>query len=327
MATSKRAFNFSPVAPDGSPSEMESMDGEARTKVMSLLRRAKKWWDHRADFRRRRARSRDYRRGHQWQEKTENRDGKQVTEEQKIKDQGRIPWVINQIGTVVRNLVGQWRQNQSDRAAFAVEDEDKEATEQMNVKRRGTRRYNRAGTVERNEFEEFLISGACGMKLTIEWDSDLERNEVELDPVDQTRLFFNMDLEDRRMKNLRIIGELHDLTPSELIAAYAKDQNGDFDREKAEQIKQIYGNLDEDLTGVMSDAGFDRTDDLSFFNASERSLGRVIEVWTKRHKLKRYAHDKARGTLTELDDDTPDDAIERLNAQRRAAGAVARPRH
>ena len=299
---------------------MQTMDGEAQTEVTDLLRRAKKWWDHRADFRRRRARSRDYRRGHQWQETTEDEDGNQITEEQKIKQQGRIPWVINQVATVTRNLIGQWRQNQSDRAAFAVEDEDKEATEMINVKRRGTRRYNRADTVERNEFEELIISGACGFKATIEWDSDLERNEVVLDPVDQTRFFFNMDLEDRRMKNLRIIGELHDLSPDELIAAYAKDSNGDFDREKAEEIRSIYGNLDEDLAGEIADVGFDRTDDLDFYGPPERSLGRVIEVWTKRHKITKYAHDKEQGTLTELDDNTPADAIERLNAQRQAAG-------
>jgi len=313
-------LNFSPRSLSSEPADFGLMDEERRDNMRNLIRRAKRWWDEREDFRRRRARSRDYRRGHQWQETTTNEDGEKVTEEEYIKQQGRVPWVINQVATATRNLIGQYRQNRSDRAAFAVEDEDSKATEMMNVKRRGTRRWNRAEMLERDQFEEHILSGASGFKVTIDWISRLERNEVEIDPIDQTRIFYNLDLDDRRMKNLRLIGELHDLTPEDLLSTYARDEHGDFDRERAQRIKEIYGDLDKQSLAYVTDTGFDATDSLNFYQPTDEGLARVVEVWTKRRKLTTYAHDKARATWTELGGGATEEDIQRVNEQRRQNG-------
>lgn len=321
MPTAQRRLNISPRRANGAPTEDIYLDEKQRDKVEQLLRRAKHWWDERADFRRRRARSRDYRRGNQWQEETKNKDGEIVTEEEAIKEQGRIPWVINQMATITRNLKGQWRQNRSDRAAFAVEREDAQATEMINVKRRGTRRYNRAEVVEADQFEEHVMSGASGFKVTIDWDASLSRNEVSIDPIDQTRLFFNLDLEDRRMNNLRIIGELHDMRPEELLGEYARDGRGDFDPEKAKKVRDAYANMDRDDLLNVQGAGFDTTDSLDFYSPADPGLARVIEVWTKERKITQYAHDRARGTWTELDDSTGPEAIQKANERRNAQGA------
>lgn len=305
----------------GGPEAHDRMDDERRDTIESLLKRARKWWMEDDDFRQRRARSRDYRLGEQWQETTEAEDGSTITEEEYIQNQGRIPWVINQIASVVRNLKGQYRQNTSDRAVFAVEKENSGATEQMNVKRRGTRRYNRAETVESDQFEEHVLAGRSGFKVTFDWQADLGRREVEIDPIDNTRLFYNRDLQDRRMKHLRLIGELHDLTKEELLATYARDENGDFDPELAEQIKEVYSHIDELKRGELPGASPDQVDGISFYSAAETGLARVIEVWTQRRKITRYVQDPEEGEMVKLDDaGIGPEQIGQLNAQRAERG-------
>lgn len=278
------------------------LDERRRRRMEALLQDCKRWWDKRKDFRDRRARSRDYRRGRQWDEPAENEKGEQVTEKEVIEEQGRIPWVINQVASVVRNLKGQYRQNQSERAVFAVDEDDPLAVEMMNVKRRGTRRYNRADLVESDQFEEHILSGASCFKVQIGWQPDLNRNEVEIDPVDQTRLFFNMDVEDRRLKNLRLIGQLHDMSREEMLANFAIDERGDFDRRRAETLKRIYSEAGEARQpDIFADVGFDRTDGLEFYATNDTGLVRVIEVWTKRHVVKNFIHDRREGTWKETE--------------------------
>jgi hypothetical protein len=296
------------------------MDKEKQDQMKGLLRKGARWWTERQDFRERRARSRDYRKGDQWQQTIETADGETKTEEEHIKDQGRIPWVINQVASVARNLKGQYRQNKSERAVFAVDREDSDATEMMNVKRRGTRRYNRADVVEADQFEEHILSGASAFKVTIQWEDDLGRREVEIDPVDQKRLFFNLDLEDRRMKELRLVGELHDLGRDQLVATYGVDANGNFSERKADRILNVYGDLEDDFLPDYAGGGFRRADQVDFYSSPSPNRARVIEIWTKRHKLQRWLHDPTTAQRERVPDAMGPDEIQRLNDQRRARG-------
>lgn len=294
------------------------MDKRQRERMELLLQQAKRWWDEREDFRQRRARSRDYRRGRQWEETTKNDKGQTVTEKELIQEDGRIPWVMNQVASVARNLKGQFRQNQSERVAFAVDRENTEAVEMMNVKLRGTRRHNRAPSVEADQFEEHIMSGASAFKTQIEWVAALDRPEVTIDPVDQTRLFFNTDVEDRRLKDLRIIGELHDFSKEELLATFARDENGDFSYERANAIKRTYSNIDDMQVDPFAQSGPRRSDGLSFYTTHDTGLVRVIEVWKKRHILKTFVHDTEAGTWQQTQQDPRQLAL--LNQERRAEG-------
>ena len=73
-----------------------------------LLERAYSHWRSLTDFRKRTARARDYFRGFQWKDLIEDTlTKKQVTEEDFIKSQGRVPLKQNLIRQMVKNLLGQ----------------------------------------------------------------------------------------------------------------------------------------------------------------------------------------------------------------------------
>src|SRR5690606_27505457 len=119
--------------------------------------------------------------------------------------------VMNLASNVINNIDGQFRQNRSGRLAFAEERDDEEAVEMMNLARKAVRRYNESEVIEADQFKEHVLSGAAGFASTIRWDPRLQRHEIRDAEVDQTKFFYNLDVFDRRMTGLRLVGELHDV--------------------------------------------------------------------------------------------------------------------
>lgn len=296
---------------------------EQLDKALELLDECRHWWEARQEFRDRRSRARKYYRGKQWDESITDPDNpdETATESSIIERQGRIAWVMNHISATVRNLKGQYRQNRSERTIYAVSRQDNEAVEMMNVARRGVMRYNRMKMVEADQFEEHILSGATGFRVGIQYDPQLNRNEVKINPVEQSRLFFNLDVRDRRMEDIRIIGEIHDLTMEDIFVAFAHDEDGNFDPEKARQIKQMY----EGETGYhydnLADYGADYTDSLQFYETFDLNLHRVVEVWKRRHKNVQFAHDPLTGDYGEFEgDEEAQLALAQVNAMRQMEG-------
>jgi len=299
---------------------VDPKDGGRNTKTWALLDKCRHWWEARQDYRDRRARARNYYRGKQWDELITDPDNPDVTAQEKtiIERQGRIAWVMNHVGATVRNLKGQYRQNRSERAVYAVSRQDTEATEMMNIALRGVRRYNKSKTVEADQFEEHIISGACAWRVGIEFDSRLNRNEVRIHPVDQSRLFFNLDIRDRRMEDIRVIGELHDLTMPQILMAFAHDDTGQFQPEQAQRIRDIYGRESDDHYDSIGDYGPEYTDSIDFWDTHDQNLFRVFEIWEQEYKLVQFAHDLMTG---DYGDYTGDDLFTAaVNAERELAG-------
>ena len=59
--------------------------------------------------------------------------------------------------------------------------------------------------------------------------------DVWVYPTNTYRLFFNTDIEDPRTWDLRIIGEMYDMTLSDIVAAFARDKT------TCDDIYRIYG--------------------------------------------------------------------------------------
>lgn len=289
-------------------------------RMIELLDECRHWWEARQDYRDRRGRARDYYRGKQWDELIVDPDDPDTTAQEKtiIERQGRIAWVMNHVGATVRNLKGQYRQNRSERAVYAVSRQDTEATEMMNVALRGVRRYNKMKTVEADQFEEHILSGACAWRVGIQYDSNLNRNEVRVFPVDQTRLFFNLDIRDRRMEDIRIIGELHDLTMPQILMAFAHGEDGQFQSERAQQLRSFYTESDEYHYDQISDYGREYTDSAEFWDTHDQNLYRVFEVWKQQFKLVQFAHDLMTGDYGDFTGDNL--FVAAVNAEREMAG-------
>src|SRR5690606_42015163 len=102
------------------------------------------------------------------------------------------------------------------------------------------RRQNKNRIMEPAMLEEMIISGCAGARVSIAYSEETNRDEVRIDTIDQTRLFYNLDLANRRLDGLRMIGYLHDMTADELIASFAIDEEGNFDEAKADELREAY---------------------------------------------------------------------------------------
>ena len=278
-------------------------DEERRHEMFLLLDEARHYWEQLQYFRDARKRSRDYYRGRQWDELTQDPDDEDtmIREKDLIERQGRIAWVMNHVQAVVRNLKGQYRLNRSERAAFATAQHDAEALEMVNVGLRSTRRHNQIKIIETDQQEEFMISGACCFEVNIEWDASLNRNEVEVEVCDMTRMFWNPDVADRRLKGLKMIGRLHDYTMDELVYAYATNEDGTFNAEKADHLAEVYPSHRHTRTDFQTIFGFHHADAVDFYRTVDTEQLRVIELWVKEYQKLRYVHDPVTAQFLETD--------------------------
>lgn len=282
---------------------------EERKKNEKIRDEAKHWWNARQDFREQRDKNRDFYRGRQWEEKIYDPDtGRWVEEKEFLEEQNRMPWVMNMVNNLVSNVKGQFRRNRSERSVFSTRKQDPEAVEMLNLKRRAVRRQNRTNVLEADNFEEHILSGSSAFKSVIEWDSRRNREAVRTYQVDQHRLFYNLDVQDRRLTGLRMIGELHDVTMQDLKAQFAKTE------EDIERLEDIYGSRGDSRHGTGT-YGFDRFSGFSFHTTTDPSLHRVIEVWRREKRRVQLAHDPLTGQRGELD--IPRQQLAQIQKQRR----------
>lgn len=268
----------------------EMGDGEYR-RVEGLLRNCEADYENLDSFRLKREKNVEYVKGNQWRDTVPDPDNpnKQITERQAILDKGLIPAVHNMFESIRRNMKGQFRQNVSERAVFPTNDENEEGNDQMNMALRGVRRHNQVKTLEADGFDEFTFSGACLYRVSIDYDSDLNRNEVIIDTIESDRMFFNGDIRDRRMEGLVRIGCVHDMRPDDILVSFGNGENGEVDDAKVEMLRDIYQIPEDDDRLEGSDNYYHDT--ANFYNTGSHYLRRVIEVWQAEREVCRYLVD------------------------------------
>jgi len=280
----------------------------------TVLERADRAWQSLEDDRERRRTNRDYLFGDQWGEKIETEDG-MITERRAIEKQGREPWEMNRVRPIVRNLMGQLRQNESDRQVFAVNREDNAAARVMTQVLRESRRINKMPAVEAHQFVEFILSGKTCFRVGYEYMHEYDRPEVSIRPVNTLRLFYNTDLTDPRARDLTIIGELHDMELEDVVNAFAPR-----DPQVAEAIEDYYGKGQRRHYTDSNMPGFARHDGLNFRTPTDTDLCRVIEAWRRESHTIRLAHDHQTGRVHRIGDRLSDRQVQQENAARRQAG-------
>ena len=82
---------------------------------------------------------------------------------------------------------------------------------------------NRIRKIDINVVEELCLTGIACAKVRYGYWSTKNRTDGKIDLVNINRLFFNADIEDPRLTDIRRIGELHDYTFDDLVCRhYAK---------------------------------------------------------------------------------------------------------
>jgi len=271
------------------------VEGKAKKSDMDLLEQAKATWEHWADFRERRARSRNYYRGRPEEMVWDPDTSSWVAEDDIIADSGRVPTRVNQIGPTIRNLKGQFRQIKTQRLAYGRNREDNEASEQATEALRASSDSNQTESVDVEAFEESLVSGLYGWKVTYKWIPRLNLEDCYVQRIDVARFFMNPDFSDRRLDDVRIIGEIHDLPIEEVVSQFAKSKADE------KRLRKLYDDIAQKEFFREYSFGFDEKDALDFLTPIKPDLCRVIEVWKLEYGWRDFLHDRVTGTF-ELSD-------------------------
>lgn len=276
-----------------------------------VLLQAQKAWEEIDPFRHKRKRNRDYTYGKQWNDLIKLPDGRVMSEEEYIRQQGKVPLKNNLIRQMVKSVLGQFRNNQTQPVCVARDREEQNLGELMSAAVQYAYQHNRLQELDSRTMEEFLISGICFQK--IGYGFRRGKTDVWVDEVNPNRIFFNA-MEDSRHWDCTLIGELHDMPIAEVISRFSFGS-----RERAVQLRHIYTEADNDTVRYNFENLTTRAiDRLDFYMPSSPDLCRVIEVWKLESQEVLNCHDFRSGEYYSLPVSEAE-AVEKENKARRQA--------
>ncbi len=256
----------------------------------NLVEEAHRAWDALSDYRAGRVRCRDYTFGRQWNDAVLTSDGRVISEEDYLREQGKLPLKNNLIRQLVKSVLGQFRSAQTEPVCVSRDRSEQVLGEIMSSIMQYVYQHNRLYELDSRTLEEFLISGSCFHK--VGYGERRGKSDVWVDAVQPSRIFFD-SMEDSRLWDCRLIGELHDMTLYEVISRFSQG-----DEHRIKWLRQIYNEVQEEKLynnyDVLKSRGVDT---LEFFMAKESDRCRVIELWRKENRELLRCHDTLTGEL------------------------------
>lgn len=293
------------------PKSLSKKGKEIERSHYPVLLQAQKAWEEIDPFRHKRKRNRDYTYGKQWNDLIKLPDGRVMSEEEYIRQQGKVPLKNNLIRQMVKAVLGQFRNNQTQPVCVARDREEQNLGELMSSAVQYAYQHNRLQELDSRTLEEFLISGICFQK--IGYGFRRGKTDVWVDEVNPNRIFFNA-MEDSRHWDCTLIGELHDMPIAEVISRFSFGS-----RERAVQLRNIYTEADNDTVRHNFENLTTRAiDRLDFYMPSSPDLCRVIEVWKLESQEVLNCHDFRSGEYYSLPVSEAE-AVEKENKARRQA--------
>jgi hypothetical protein len=284
-------------ARQGSRSAVSAFDRQDRTNNHEILFLAQRDWESLAKFRETARRCIRYSDGKQWDDFIQDPDhpGKYIVEKDYMRRQGQIPIVQNKIFSIVRNIIGQYRQN-ADKSIVLVRDPEKTQQEEILTDvLRAVATANQLEELDAQNLNYFLHSGALIQRIAYRYFKEYDRSDVYVENIDYNRIFFNTDVKDLRLNDLCRIGVLHDLSLDQVLSQFCKNE---ADREFLTQrfhSSTTFTTASDALTGR-------ELKNIDFISSHDNTRLRVIECWTLETDWEIYIYDPATGSegLTDL---------------------------
>lgn len=303
-----RHFNNTTLMPHKSLHKKVKSKERKFTQDKDMLDMAYRAWDELQRHRQNRQRNRNYTFGEQWSDMITLADGRTISEEQYLKEQGKVPLKNNLIRQLVKNIVGQFRSTRTQPVCIARDRNEQWLGEVLSNAVEYVHQHNRVWELDGRTLEEFVISGSCAHKIV--YETRLGKSDVWVDEINPVRLFFN-PMRDIRHYDCTLIGELHDMDIADLISRYAKGN-----RQRAIALRQIYSDVrDMDFEQRYRTLSNERDDNLHFFTPSDNNMCRVIEVWRNESRERLRCHDTLDGSIYKIEIEEQE-SIEQENASR-----------
>jgi hypothetical protein len=260
-----------------------------QTEDIQLLYECEQHWESLRDFRTRYLRNCDYNRGRQLEKIILDRDGRRKTQREIVKEQGKTPVVINVIREMVRTVLGQYRQNPSRSVVYARSEDEKTVGEMMTLGLHSALDHNENRELDAQMMEMFLMGGLPVSRITNKMFDDVQEKDVYIENLNPCMLFFNGDIKDVRLNDLRIIGEIIETTPAEVIHTY-----GGRNPKSIMELEQILNPVSKEYSGMTKGLSKDIYEG-DFFTPSEPSHIRIFCVWRKSYDCRILKKDPVSG--------------------------------
>ncbi|MEG0700646.1 MAG: hypothetical protein RR442_03835, partial [Muribaculaceae bacterium] len=259
-------------------SKHDSLYNEIDNDTINVLNAAYSTWINASQLRAVRQRNKNFTYGNQWGDLVKSKDGRRIPESQLIEESGKEPLANNLIRQLVKSVVGRFRTTvmaKRDKTSNYMKDSDTKLqtseTEPMPDLLAKAYEDNILDELDSRGLEEFLISGCCVQKVSLK--RRLNKNGIRVDNININHFFTNA-IKDARAWDCEIIGELHDMSISELIMRLA-----DGNRDRAAWLRSIYStNIGNRIINTQSIIGANNENGADFWHTNSGKC-RVIEVW------------------------------------------------
>ncbi len=257
-----------------------------------LLQRCCDLWLSLSPLRDERNRNIRYKNGYHWSEIVSDpqNSGSMVREEDLLTREGRIALKYNFINQFVRNILGQVIKNPSQSVIQTRSRGDQPLGEMLTNTLQSSLDYNRSSLIDIEICEELLMTGIACTKVRYDYNSLVDSSNAVLEPVAFDTIFFNDDLGDCRMNNLRIIGQLHDMTIDEIVLNFASSPS------QESKLRRVFrDSVAEPSTQSNIHNSTERSK--NFYRSTVEDYVRVIEVWQREGRWVERVHDQESGML------------------------------
>lgn len=257
---------------------------------LQLLTQCETLWENLRYFRRNRERALRFAYGDQWGDKI-TVNGKQMTQREYVSKQGNVALQTNQIKKIITTVAGCWTKERNQPVCYARARENQEYGDVMSVVMQANWQQNEMSVLMGSDLEEALVGGLTFARETYEKRGDGEEDSWT-DICNPNYMFFDAGMKDPRFKDMSLIGEIHDITFSEVAHAFAKSP-ADFKKIRewyTDEANPLKNNDQVDATDIHS------TKRLTFYTPYDTKLCRVFEIWTKERRKCYKLWDKNDGT-------------------------------
>lgn len=316
----EKLIPLSRITQDGRDEEMDSVAfcshvfGNRR--AFDILMEAQHYWNQMEQFRKDRQRSKRYTYGKQWDDKI-CIDGKTMTEEEYIKQQGNVPLKNNLIRRLVRNVLGVYRSQSKEPTCTARDRDEQKLGETMSTILQCNMQLNRMSELYARTMEEFLISGFIVHRKSYGWRNGKE--DCWTDYVQPNNFFIDNNMRDFRGWDVSFLGEIHDVSFGQLCEQLAETPS---DYQKLKNIYQ-WATSRRILVSFAERFGYSRLDNYDFLFTNDPGRCRVIEVWRKEQKPRYRCHDYLNGDIYKIDEDDYENEVTLVNEQRMQAAEAS----
>ena len=287
-------------------------------KNTDLLSRAENAWLGLDDFRQTRRRNINYIYGDQWGDLVVDDDGKVMTERERItRHGGTVPLQNNHLIKIVHALTGLIAKRSTMPVCFARDADADEKSRMMTNALQTNWEVNSMRELLVGQMEEPMQGGIS--VVCEEWGGNKGEDDAYTFAVNPDYFFFESKMNDPRLWDIALIGEIRDYTYPELRSMLGS--------KNTVNLKEVYVPLvNPKLPGFTARQTTSQHEQMDFWLPADDRLLRTYHVWTRQRRI-RYRcidrHDPQQPVFLIEESELP--AVEALNRRRKDNPIIVEP--